>query len=60
MEACRVDRERARRAIEDAGGSVKLAVVMVRRGVEPSAARKLLEDAGGLVRRVAGDPPPVS
>jgi len=60
MEACRVDRVRARRAIEEAGGSVKLAVVMVRRGVDRDAARRLLDEAGGLVRRAAGDPPPVS
>ncbi len=60
MEACGVERARARRAIEDAGGSVKLAVVMVRRGVDRDAARRLLDEAGGLVRRAAGDPPPVS
>jgi len=60
MEACRVDRERARRAIEEAGGSVKLAVVMVRRGVDRVAAKSLLEEAGGMVRRAAGNPPPVS
>nr|AKQ04673.1 putative protein, N-acetylmuramic acid 6-phosphate etherase [uncultured Gemmatimonadetes bacterium Rifle_16ft_4_minimus_7] len=60
MEACRVDRVRARRAIEEAGGSVKLAVVMVRRGVDRDAARRLLDEAGGLVRRAAGEPPPVS
>jgi len=59
MEACRVDRGRARRAIEEAGGSVKLAVVMVRRGVDRDTARRLLEEGGGLVRRAAGDPPPV-
>jgi N-acetylmuramic acid 6-phosphate etherase len=60
MEACRVDRATARQAIEDAGGSVKLAVVMVRRGVDREAARRLLNQAGGVVRRAAGDPPPVS
>lgn len=60
MEACRVDRERARRAIEDARGSVKLAVVMVRRGVDRDEARRLLDEAGGMVRRAAGDPPPVA
>lgn len=59
MEACRVDRERARRAIAEAGGSVKLAVVMVRRGVDRATAQRLLDHAGGLVRRAAGDPPPV-
>lgn len=60
MEACRVDRERARRAIEDARGSVKLAVVMVRRGVDRDEARRLLDEAGGMARRAAGDPPPVA
>jgi N-acetylmuramic acid 6-phosphate etherase len=60
MEACRVDRARARRAIEDAGGSVKLAVVMVRKDVTRQEAERLLKDAGGVVRRAAGDPPPVS
>ncbi len=60
MEAAQVDRGRARRAIEDAKGSVKLAVVMVRKGVDRDAARRLLEEAGGVVRRAIGDPPPVS
>ncbi len=60
MEACRVDRARARRAIEEARGSVKLAVVMARRGVDRETARRLLEEAGGMVRRAAGDPPAVS
>lgn len=58
METCGVDRERARSAIEEAGGSVKLAIVMTRRGVGAEEGRRLLEDAGGLVRRAAGDPPP--
>jgi N-acetylmuramic acid 6-phosphate etherase len=60
MEAAQVDRSRARRAIEDAKGSVKLAVVMVRKGLDRDAARRLLEEAGGLVRRAIGDPPPVA
>jgi N-acetylmuramic acid 6-phosphate etherase len=59
MEACRVDRARARRAIEDAKGSVKLAVVMVRQGLDRDAAFQLLDHAGGVVRRAIGDPPPV-
>lgn len=59
MESCGVDRETARGAIERAGGSVKLAIVMVRRGVGPEEARGLLEAAGGFVRPVVGDPPPV-
>lgn len=57
MEACGVGRDRAREAITAAGGSVKLAVVMVRKGVSREAATRLLETAGGVVRAVAGDPP---
>ena len=59
MECCGVDRAAARRAIESAGGSVKLAIVMVKKGVEKEAAERLLEEAGGFVRRAVGDPPPV-
>jgi N-acetylmuramic acid 6-phosphate etherase len=60
MEACGVGREEARRAIDGAEGSVKLAVVMVRRTVNATEARHLLERAGGSVRRAVGDPPPVT
>ncbi|HLQ68868.1 MAG TPA: N-acetylmuramic acid 6-phosphate etherase [Gemmatimonadales bacterium] len=60
MECCGVGRTEARAAIERAGGSVKLAIVMVRRGVDAAEARRLLEAARGLVRPVVGDPPPVS
>ena len=60
MECCGVDRPAARRAIAAAGGSVKLAIVMVKRGVGKEAAERLLEEAGGFVRRAAGDPPPVT
>jgi len=60
MECAGVDRAAARAAIAAAGGSVKLAIVMVRSGVSAERARALLADAGGLVRRVVGDPPPVS
>lgn len=59
MEACRVGRREARQAIEEAGGSVKLAIVMVRRGIGADEARRLLDEAGGVVRHAAGDPPPV-
>lgn len=60
MEACGVDRARARAAIVEAQGSVKLAVVMVRRNVPRQEAERLLTEAGGMVRRAAGDPPPVA
>ncbi len=59
MECGGVDRGRARAAIDEAGGSVKLAIVMVRRGVGREEARRLLEAGGGFVRPAAGDPPPV-
>ena len=60
MECAGVGRTDARAAIERAGGSVKLAIVMVRRGVNQDEARRLLEKAGGFVRPAAGDPPPVT
>ena len=58
MEVCRVDRGRARQAIHDAAGSVKLAIVMVRLGVGQGDGRRALDQAHGSVRRVIGDPPP--
>lgn len=59
MEAGGVDRSAARIAIEEAEGSVKVAVVMVRKGVGAQEARRALAAAGGSVRSAAGDPPPV-
>jgi N-acetylmuramic acid 6-phosphate etherase len=59
METCAVDRATARAAIDDAGGSVKLAIVMVGKDVSSGEAARLLEEADGFVRRVLGDPPPV-
>jgi N-acetylmuramic acid 6-phosphate etherase len=59
MEATGTNRDAAREAIQRAGGSVKLAIVMLLRNVEREEASRLLADAGGLVRKVAGDPPPV-
>jgi N-acetylmuramic acid 6-phosphate etherase len=60
MECTGADRARARAAIQDAGGSVKLAIVMVRLGVKRDAAVRALESAGGVLRRAIGDPPPVA
>jgi N-acetylmuramic acid 6-phosphate etherase len=59
METCGVDRATARAAIADAGGSVKLAIVIVGKDVPSGEAARLLEEADGFVRRVLGDPPPV-
>src|SRR5437763_3402723 len=60
MECCGVDRPAARAAIEAAGGSVKLAIVMVRKRTGRAEAEQALAAAGGLVRRSVGDPPPVA
>jgi N-acetylmuramic acid 6-phosphate etherase len=46
-----VDRARAEALLADAGGCVKVAVVMHRRVVDAASARTLLEDAGGVLRR---------
>jgi N-acetylmuramic acid 6-phosphate etherase len=59
METCDVDRQTARAAIDRASGSVKVAIVMLKRGVDAAEAGRLLAAAGGVVRAVAGDPPPV-
>jgi N-acetylmuramic acid 6-phosphate etherase len=59
MEVCGVDRPRARAVLADAGGSVKLAIVMARRNVDREEAGRLLAAAQGVIRRVIGDPPPV-
>jgi N-acetylmuramic acid 6-phosphate etherase len=57
METAGVDREGARAAIEAAGGSVKLAIVMVRKGASRDQAEKLLADHEGRLRPIVGDPP---
>lgn len=46
-----VDYEEAAAALARAGGSVKLAIVMIRAGVEAEEARRLLDAADGFVRR---------
>jgi N-acetylmuramic acid 6-phosphate etherase len=42
--------ERARELLEQAGGSVKIAVVMARRGVDAAQAHALLERESGFLR----------
>jgi N-acetylmuramic acid 6-phosphate etherase len=58
MEVCGVGREAARRAIGEAEGRVKTAIVMLKRGVDRAGADRLLEAAGGHVRGAVGEPPP--
>jgi len=59
MEVAGVDRDRARAALEAAGGSVRTAIVMVRTGTNRAAAESLIADAKGRLRAILGDPPPV-
>jgi N-acetylmuramic acid 6-phosphate etherase len=60
VEVCSVTREEARALLRDAGGSVKLAIVMQKRGLSRAAAERALADAGGVIRRVVGGPPPAT
>ncbi|MES2461079.1 MAG: N-acetylmuramic acid 6-phosphate etherase [Armatimonadota bacterium] len=41
--------------LEQAGGSVKLAIVLARRGVDAAAGRELLRDAGGFLSVALGE-----
>lgn len=59
METTGVDRNAARAAIDGAGGSVKLAIIMVRRNVSRAEAESLLAGSDGRLRPIIGDPPPV-
>src|SRR5688572_14003322 len=60
MEVCDVDREEAKTLIENAGGVVKIAIVMHYLGASRSEAEKALEKAGGVIRKAIGrNPPPV-
>jgi N-acetylmuramic acid 6-phosphate etherase len=56
-EVCGITRAEARRVLDDAGGGVKLAIVMQKRGVSQAAAERLLTEAGGMLRRIIGAPP---
>jgi N-acetylmuramic acid 6-phosphate etherase len=59
-EVCDVDREAARALLADAGGRVKLAIVMHALGVSRDEAERRLDAAGGVIRRVVPlAPPPV-
>jgi N-acetylmuramic acid 6-phosphate etherase len=46
-----VAHEEAMEALEDANWDLKVAVVMIRLGIERKKAEKALEDAGGILRR---------
>lgn len=58
VEVCGGDREQARAALDAAGGSVKIAIVMRLLGVGREEAERRLDEAGGVIRRVVNTPPP--
>ncbi len=61
MEVCGVTRDEAQALMLDAGGRVKLAIVMHALGVSAERASEALDTGDGLIRRViGGDPPPVT
>lgn len=61
MEVCDLDREGARDLLERAGGRVKTAIVMHKRGLSREDAERALEEQGGVIRRVVpAAPPPVT
>jgi N-acetylmuramic acid 6-phosphate etherase len=57
-EVCGIDRDAARALLADAGGRVKLAIVMHALGVSRDESERRLESAGGVIRRVVPDAPP--
>ena len=58
MEVCGVSRDEATKLLEQAGKSVKLAIVMQKKSVSREAAEKLLAENGGVIRRITQEPPP--
>jgi N-acetylmuramic acid 6-phosphate etherase len=59
MEIAGVDRAKAKAAIDGAGGMVKVAIVMLQRGLPRVEAEKLLTQHQGRLRPIIGDPPQV-
>ncbi|HTS89178.1 MAG TPA: N-acetylmuramic acid 6-phosphate etherase [Gemmatimonadales bacterium] len=59
MEVAGLGREGAKRALESAGGRVKVAIVMAKRRVDRTEAEHLLDQHRGHLRAIVGDPPAV-
>ncbi|MGB7211202.1 MAG: N-acetylmuramic acid 6-phosphate etherase [Gemmatimonadales bacterium] len=59
MEVAELSRPQARAAIDAAGGSVKTAIVMVKKGVDRDAANVLLDTHAGRIRAIVGPPPEI-
>ncbi|HEY8106580.1 MAG TPA: N-acetylmuramic acid 6-phosphate etherase [Gemmatimonadales bacterium] len=60
MDVAGLAREPARAAIAGAGGSVKIALVMARRGIDRREAEALLSAHHGRLREILGPPPEVA
>ena len=60
METAGVERIRAHEAIEAAEGKVKVAIVMLRRGLPREEAQRLLDENQGRLRPIVGAPPEVT
>jgi N-acetylmuramic acid 6-phosphate (MurNAc-6-P) etherase len=58
MEVCGLSKEEATKLLHAAGKSVKLAIVMHKKGISREEAEQLLAANGGVIRRVTADPPP--
>jgi len=59
METTGLPRDAAGEVIQAAGGVVKTAIVMARRGTSRAEAERLLEEHDGRLRPIVGDPPPM-
>jgi N-acetylmuramic acid 6-phosphate etherase len=59
METTGLPRDAAGQVIEAAGGVVKTAIVMARRGTSRAEAERLLQEHDGRLRPIVGDPPPM-
>jgi N-acetylmuramic acid 6-phosphate etherase len=59
MEVGRVDREAAQKALESAGGRVRIAIVMAAKGCSAEEAEALLSGHDNHLRPILGDPPSV-
>ena len=59
METTGLPRDEAREVLDAAGGRVKTAIVMARRGVSSDEADRLIAEHQGRLRGIVGDPPPV-
>ncbi|MEX2284044.1 MAG: N-acetylmuramic acid 6-phosphate etherase [Gemmatimonadota bacterium] len=55
METAGIDRDQAADFLDRAGGHVKTAIVMAKRGVDREGARAMLNEADGVLVKVVGD-----